>query len=570
MKEEKELNVAIVGGGPGCKAIMKMIFAKRLSQLRMRLIGVASTNQEAVGYRYAKEKGVYTTTNYKDLYALPQLDMIIEVTGRQEIANEISQTQPAHVRVMGNVGARLFWDVFQIEEERLADRMRAEKEMQETARKLKIAYDQSVIYAQQLNSEIADRKKTEAALRESQERYYTVLEATPDPVVVYDVNGKVIYTNPSFTRVFGWAPGETVGIKLDYVPEENRSETAVMIDRVKEGKSFSAQESRRLTKEGKVIDVSISAASYLSRDGNPVGSVHILRDITEKKLVEKALKKAHDELERRVEERTAALAKTTEQLTDELTKRKKVEEALRLAHKEIAIEADNLQAANEELSQYAYVVSHDLQAPLRAIRNYSDFLREDLGGHLEEEQKAYLNGLNRAVDQGEELVSDLLEFSRVGKSAGPVESIDMKKMFHELLDGVKLSEKIEIIIADDLPTINLKRSLVRQAFQDLIGNAIKFNHAPVKRVEIGWSPLGKDYVEFFVKDNGIGIEKRHYDQIFAVFHRLHSRQDYDGTGLGLAIVKKAANKLTGSVRVESEAGKGSTFFVSLPRKQRER
>ena len=562
--------MAIVGGGPGCKALMEMIFAKKLSQLRMRLVGVACTNQNAVGYRYAKEMGVFTTSDYKDLYEQPNLDMIIEVTGRQEIANEIFRTKPEHVRLMGNVAARLFWDVFQIEEDRIAERRKAENALQESTRRLKIAYEQSVIYGKQLNKEIAERKRTETALRESQERYYTVLEASPDPVVVYNVDGKVIYTNPAFTRVFGWGLDEIVGKKLDYIPEANWSETKVMIDRVKEGKSFFGEESRRLTKEGSVIDVSISAASYVDRHGSPVGSVHILRDITDKKIVEAALKKAHDELERRVEERTAALAQTTEQLTAELAKRKEVEEALRFAHKELAIEADDLQAANEELSQYAYVVSHDLQSPLRAIRNYSDFLREDLKGHLAKGQETYLDGLNLAVQQGEELVGDLLEFSRVGKRRGPIEPIDMRLFFQELIGALDLPENIDISIADDLPTVRLGRTLLRQAFQDLIKNAVKFNNAPIKQVTIGWKPAGDDTYEFFVKDNGIGIDPHYHEQIFAMFHRLHTRQEYEGTGLGLAIVKKAANKLYGSVRLESETGKGSTFFVVLPKKQRER
>jgi light-regulated signal transduction histidine kinase (bacteriophytochrome) len=301
-----------------------------------------------------------------------------------------------------------------------------------------------------------------------------------------------------------------------------------------------------------------------------VGSVHILRDITDKKIVEEALKRAHDELEQRVEERTAALAQTTERLTTELAKRKQVEEALRFAHKELAIEADNLQAANEELSQYAYVVSHDLQSPLRAIRNYSDFLREDLKGHLDKDQETYLDGLNLAVQQGEELVGDLLEFSRVGKRRGPTEPIDMRLFFKELIGSIDMPGNIDISIADDLPTVRLGRTLLRQAFQDLIKNAVKFNNAPIKQVEIGWTSAGDDTCEFFVKDNGIGIDPSYHEQIFAMFHRLHTRQEYEGTGLGLAIVRKAVNKLHGSVRLESETGKGSTFFVLLPKKQRER
>jgi len=127
MDQAKAFNVAIVGGGPGCKAIMEMIFAEKLSQLRMKLIGVASTNPETEGYLYAKEKGVFTTTDYRDLYKLKDLDMIIELTGRKEVAGEIFRTKPEKVRVMGNVAARLFWDVFQIEEQRIAERRQAEE-----------------------------------------------------------------------------------------------------------------------------------------------------------------------------------------------------------------------------------------------------------------------------------------------------------------------------------------------------------------------------------------------------------------------------------------------------------
>jgi light-regulated signal transduction histidine kinase (bacteriophytochrome) len=111
---------------------------------------------------------------------------------------------------------------------------------------------------------------------------------------------------------------------------------------------------------------------------------------------------------------------------------------------------------------------------------------------------------------------------------------------------------------------------LRQIFQNLIGNAVKFNRASPKRVEIGWLPIDGQNCELFVRDNGIGIESRHHEQIFQVFQRLHTRAEYEGTGLGLAIVKKATGKLHGSVRVESKPGEGSTFFVALPKIQEER
>ncbi len=137
MGQDRALNVAIVGGGPGCKAIMDIIFAEKLSQLDMKLIGVACTNPHAVGYRYAQEKGIYTTRNCRDLYKLKELDMIIELTGRNEVADEISVTKPSHIRLIDHVGARLFWDIFQVEEKRIAERTRAEQELRESREQLR-------------------------------------------------------------------------------------------------------------------------------------------------------------------------------------------------------------------------------------------------------------------------------------------------------------------------------------------------------------------------------------------------------------------------------------------------
>jgi light-regulated signal transduction histidine kinase (bacteriophytochrome) len=285
--------------------------------------------------------------------------------------------------------------------------------------------------------------------------------------------------------------------------------------------------------------------------------------------VGEALRKAHDELEQRVEERTAKLAKANEQLNLEIENRKRVEEALRLAHRELEIEAGELQAANEELSQYAYVVSHDLKAPLRAIHNYADFLREDLEETLVGDQKQYLGGLNRAVRQGEQLVDDLLELSRVGARSGPRETIDIGVFLRELIASLDLSSDVEVVMGNDWPTIDTEPTLFRQIFQNLIRNAIKFNDSPRKRVEIGWNLVGDDRYEVFVRDNGIGIEPRNHEKIFGVFQRLHTREEYGGTGLGLAIVKKATSKLHGSVRVESKPGEGSIFFVAFSNTHKE-
>ncbi len=135
MEETRTLNVAIVGGGPGCKAIMDMIFAEKLSQLRMNLIGVVSIDPKAVGYLYAQEKGIYTAEDYHDLYKLKDLDMIIELTGRDDIADEILRTKPGHIQLLNHVAARLFWDIFQIEENWIEGLKRAQDALRESEEK---------------------------------------------------------------------------------------------------------------------------------------------------------------------------------------------------------------------------------------------------------------------------------------------------------------------------------------------------------------------------------------------------------------------------------------------------
>ncbi len=211
MEEAQALNVAIVGGGPGCKAILDMIFAEKLSQLRMKPIGVACTNPEAVGYRYAQEKGIYTTRDYRDLYSLEGLNMIIELTGRTEVADEISRTKPDHVRLMDHVAARLFWDVFQIEEARIAERERAAEALRQSMERLQVAHDQSIIYAKELNEEITERKHAEEVLQQSEAEKKAILDASVDSIRLVDKEMRILWANRTTTSILGVAPGEVLG-----------------------------------------------------------------------------------------------------------------------------------------------------------------------------------------------------------------------------------------------------------------------------------------------------------------------------------------------------------------------
>ena len=261
----------------------------------------------------------------------------------------------------------------------------------------------------------------------------------------------------------------------------------------------------------------------------------------------------HEKLSTESQRQARELGQTNKKLEQAITERQRAEEALKVA--------------NEEFSQYASIVSHDLQAPLRAIHLYTGFLQEDLALSLTGDQQLYLQGLARAVRETEELVGGLLQLSRVGRHSSSAETIDLGLFLQALVASLNLPAEVEIDLANSWPSLETDPILLRQIFQNLILNGVKFNCSAPKRLELRWQPLEPERYELSVRDNGIGIAPHFHEQIFQVFRRLHTQQEYEGAGIGLAIVKKAVYKLYGSIRVESKLEQGSTFFVTLPVKR---
>lgn len=199
--------------------------------------------------------------------------------------------------------------------------------------------------------------------------------------------------------------------------------------------------------------------------------------------------------EKLVDERTAALVTINERLQQEIAERRKTEETLTHICRELMAKTAESETANEELFQYTYAVSHDLRTPLRAIRNYADFLREDLGSVLENEHQNHLNGLCRAVHDAENLVDGLVQLSQIGRRSVSIETIEVETFLRKLIAALNFPNEVEWVVARDLPTIEAEPVLLQQIFQNLIDNAIIFNESSHKLVEIGWRAVDKKYKE---------------------------------------------------------------------------
>jgi light-regulated signal transduction histidine kinase (bacteriophytochrome) len=282
-------------------------------------------------------------------------------------------------------------------------------------------------------------------------------------------------------------------------------------------------------------------------------------------------------LEHRVAERTKELESARQAALRMMKEAEQAEEALR-------VQAEELTLSNAELEQFAYVASHDLQEPLRAISGYLQLLERRYRDELDESAGTYIDRSVAATARMKTMITDLLTFSRVGTHGKPFVPVDSAVALQQAMDNLHTAteESGAQVTHDSLPTVMADASQLVQLFQNLLGNAIKFRGAgrPQIRVSAQFVPAqaggegqgggstheGAAHWRFSVQDNGIGIEPEYAERIFVIFQRLHSREDYPGTGIGLAVCHKIVSRHGGRIWVESEPGAGSTFFFTLPDK----
>jgi PAS domain S-box-containing protein len=371
-------------------------------------------------------------------------------------------------------------------------------------------------------TDVSERKKAEEVLRSSEETTRLIMNSALDAIVCIDTKGCITVWNPQAEKIFGWSEQEVKGRRLSetIIPEQYRSLHEAGLKRFLTTRQQTVInkliEITALNRHGKEFPVELTIIPMRQKDNDFFCA--FIRDITERREAE---------------------ARQNEY-------------------------AENLKQKNIELEQFAYVASHDLQEPLRTVSGFVELLKRHYDEQADENVTKYINYITDASDRMRRLVQDLLDYSRLGRQR-ILEPIDCNQVVEEVLTDLTMSiqESQAVIKIDQLPVVSGYATEMKQLFQNLLSNSLKFRKTGEPPV-ISISVIPKEeHWQFNVTDNGIGIEEKHWERIFIIFQRLHTKAEYEGTGIGLAHCKKITELHNGKIWVDSTPDKGSTFYFTI-------
>jgi PAS domain S-box-containing protein len=405
--------------------------------------------------------------------------------------------------------------------------------------------------------DVTERNRMEEELRVASLYARSLIEASLDPLVTISPDGKITDVNEATAIVTGVAREQLIGASFsDYFTEPQKAEEGYH-EVLSEGLVRDYPLTIRHV-SGRTTDVLYNATVYRSAAGRVQGVFAAARDVTERKRAEAELARYRDHLEELVGQRTGELEAANAQLQMEIAERRRAAETLQRTTAELA-------RSNQELEQFAYVASHDMQEPLRAVTGYLGLLEQQFGDKHDDSGRRHIAGAIQGAARMHTLISDLLALSSVGTRGQAFEAADLETVLDQALDGLRASVKETgaKIVRDPLPTLRVDAGQMAQLFQNLIGNALKFRSERPPEIHVSAQQQPGEWV-LAVSDNGIGIEPQYFERIFLIFQRLHTRRLYPGTGIGLAICKKIVERHGGTIWVKSQAGQGSTFCFTIP------
>jgi PAS domain S-box-containing protein len=397
-------------------------------------------------------------------------------------------------------------------------------------------------------TDISDRKQAEEDLKESERRYATLTKLASVGISRINTDGDRVYVNDRWGEIAGLSPHEALakGWQDAMHPDDATRILPEWEAAFRERQPYFC-ECRFIHPNGEIRWVMGQALPDVSEDGKFLGYVSTITDITDRKRSEMDLQERADELSQ-----VNQLLTRTSALLEE--RNRELSQVNQLLTRTSAL----LEERNRELDQFAYVTSHDLKAPLRAIANLSEWIEDDLAGTLPPENQRQMELLRGRVFRMESLINGLLQYSRVGRTQVETETVSVHALLTEVVDSIDPLDTFTVTIGEGMPTLQAKSLLLRQVFANLIGNAIKHHPRSDGQVSIAVQDQGSFY-EFAVSDDGQGIASEHHEKIFDIFHTLEARDTKESTGIGLSIVKKIVEAEGGSIRVESQVGSGTTF-----------
>jgi two-component system sensor kinase FixL len=368
--------------------------------------------------------------------------------------------------------------------------------------------------------DITKRKQAEHGLRVIAEQWDATFNAITDLVSVQDMNHRLVKVNKAFAETFGKSPEQLMGRPCyEIVHGSEGPMSGCPCETVFETRKSATVD---VFEPHLGVHLEVSVSPLFGSNSEVAGCVHIAKNITERKLAE--------------QKQAELLQKLCE--------------------------------INQELEDFAHVVSHDLKAPLRAIKALAEWLSTDYQDKLDEQGRENLQLLGSRVDRMQGLIDGVLQYSRVGHTEQGTVPVDLGRIVPEIIENLGVPEPISIQIESDLPTIEADVTRITQVFQNLLSNAIKYMDKPQGHIAVACVEAD-GFWKFSVADNGPGIEQKHFERIFKLFQILAPRDDRESTGIGLTIAKKIVEMYGGKIWVESEVGQGSTFYFTLPKQHRE-
>ncbi len=401
-------------------------------------------------------------------------------------------------------------------------------------------------------TDITDYKRAENSRHQRDEIFRLIFDQSLTGFIVASLDYTPLRVNNALSRMLGYSKEELLRMKfneytypedLDIEVEQKKLLILGEIDNFVLKKRF-------IHKNGDIVWGNLSVYAIKDQTGKPVRIMTMVEDITRMK-----------QMELLVQKRTDKLTNINRLLNIEIDDYEKAESRL----EELI---DKLKMSNKELEQFANVSSHDLKEPLRMITNFLQLLKRRYTDDLDEDANDFINFAVDGAKRLDMMINDLLEYSRVGSKERELNYVNCEEIVKLVLINLKtlIENNHAVITYDSLPTIYANDHLMVQLFQNLISNAIKYRGNENPEIHISSDKHDKEYI-FAVKDNGIGIDTKHLERIFTIFQRLHTREEYEGTGIGLAIAYKILQQHGGKIWAESELGKGTTFYFTLPNKK---